>query len=218
MDVGHQEHAFPVQMLTRLPQRYHDRQPWKGSETKTTFRFYCAQNQQEVKRRKVEPVRAKTLMERYRCMGYMRITIDTEDFSLFSIRYKHPAEHEHYTDISIPAASKECIKSKKDKTPSELFFTQKQVYACGSLENELAWKLHPDQLVSTGMILDRIVDKGIERVPLLAEAGVGAFAFVVKDVLSERGAVIHELAMDSTCKHHCPLLSLVRHSNYPDIR
>ncbi|KAJ9111276.1 hypothetical protein QFC22_006576 [Naganishia vaughanmartiniae] len=205
--------ALEIWEVSKYRWIYKDKRQWRGVETKATYRFYCAQNQKEVKRRKEDPLRARTPMDRFPCMGSMVIIIDSADLSRFTIRYKHTEEHEHFTDISIPQDAKDHIKAKKDKTPSELyadlkqqylgrsmFFTQKQVYARWCLENEMVWKLRPEQLVSAGMILERMAGRGIERVPLVQEAGVEAFAFVMKDVLTERGTMIHEIGMDSTWK------------------
>lgn len=66
--------------------------------------------------------------------------------------------------------------------------------------NETAWKFNEDQVESTLKLLK--IMQGLEEsevIPILQEKGIHAISFAFKDVLSELGETIEEIAMDSTC-------------------
>jgi hypothetical protein len=192
---------------------YRDSAPWKSNPDMTTYRFICSQDEANAKKPKLDPDRPRVPMERYPCKGSLTIRIDQNDLSRILVRYHHTLQHTHYTDISIPPDDMKYIKEKRDKTPSDLYahlktkyalgkmyYTQKQVYAAWQVENQRTWKLDKDQLVSARMQLDRQSADHVTRIDLEPETGVKAFAFALAEVISERGSLIHEIGMDSTCR------------------
>lgn len=66
--------------------------------------------------------------------------------------------------------------------------------------NETAWKFDEDQVQSTFKLLK--VTQGLEEseiIPIRPEMGIHAIAFAFKNVLSDLGKIVEEIAMDSTC-------------------
>jgi hypothetical protein len=131
-----------------------------------------------------------------------------------SIEYTHKHYPARYIDISSPDEPKQYISNRTDKKPSELYaefkklwatksrpvyFTQKQVHAQWTLENEKVWKLDEDELVSDQIVIDRFNNNDLEKLALPEMDGIQAYAFAMKTVLSERGPFINEVGMDSTC-------------------
>ncbi|KAJ9123013.1 hypothetical protein QFC24_004052 [Naganishia onofrii] len=159
--------------------------------------------------------RKRFAMPRWNCEGHVTIQVDRRDMSRVVVRYGHNQDHVHYTDIILSKDAVDYISANLDRTPSEIHsklrrkyaekdkpvhFTQKQVHARWTHENERVWKLDPDELASAALVLEKYASDDIEILSLPIVTGAEAFAFAVKKALVTRGPLVHEVGMDSTCK------------------
>jgi hypothetical protein len=183
---------------------------------KRTDYYYCAQNDKEAAPSldydDPERRRRRRAMDRFDCGGYLDITSNAANLDEITIRLYHTEQHVPYCDIYIPEDLRKEIDSRPNDKPSEIWsdilekdpctqLTQKQVYARWTLANASNWKLDPDQVVSSRMLIEQW--KGGEKMQLIdlkEETGISSIAFAFEDVLRRHGSNIEEIAMDSTCK------------------
>ncbi|KAJ9106406.1 hypothetical protein QFC21_001552 [Naganishia friedmannii] len=195
-----------------------DRTEWTGLPDVLSFRYHCAQDVVHKKSRidEEQRKRKRNFMPRWDCHGQITIRIDRRDMSRVFLKYVHSQDHTTYTDIVLPKDAVDYISANTDRTPSEIHaelrrkyaaadkpvhFTQKQVHARWTRENERVWKLDPDELTSASLVMQRHRESDrIDLITLPTITGVQAFAFAVRDVLEQRGPFIHEVGMDSTWK------------------
>jgi hypothetical protein len=85
----------------------------------------------------------------------------------------------------------------RDNPQTEL--TEKQIYASWAHLNEDTWRLNNEQVKSAQKILENLEGDRIEIIPVRAEDGISAIAFGFKEIVSDYGKEITEIAMDSTC-------------------
>lgn len=78
--------------------------------------------------------------------------------------------------------------------------TENQVYAMWLSENEQAWKLDADQVVSAQKLVEREAGKEVELIALREEPGTAAIAFALKEPMKEWAHETAEIAFDGTCK------------------
>ncbi|KAJ7230420.1 hypothetical protein GGX14DRAFT_553901 [Mycena pura] len=80
--------------------------PSAASDSVRMYSFYCAQNEDEVKKSQVNDDprkrRARMKMSCFPCKGYLHITVDDENLELpLRLKLKHHLSHLHYVNISI---------------------------------------------------------------------------------------------------------------------
>jgi len=85
----------------------------------------------------------------------------------------------------------------RDNPQTEL--TEKQIYASWAHLNEDTWRLNNEQVKSAQKILENLEGDRIEIIPVRTEDGISAIAFGFKEIVSDYGKEITEIAMDSTC-------------------
>jgi hypothetical protein len=59
-------------------------------------------------------------MDRYPCVGTLRVSVDDENQHTIKIWLKHGIAHQAYTDISLPAEVAKIIEDMKSLPPSQV--------------------------------------------------------------------------------------------------
>jgi hypothetical protein len=77
--------------------------------------------------------------------------------------------------------------------------TQKQIYACWARLNKDTWHLSNEQVQSAIKVLEACDNTQVEIIPVPNEPNIISLAFAFKEVFTEFGADVQEIAMDSTC-------------------
>ena len=89
-----------------------------------TYVFYCAQLEgEETKNKKInneKKRRPRMKMERFKCSGWLRITVVDGDPSTVKVRLVHSRSHPAYTDISLPDATAQLIREMRDSTAAKV--------------------------------------------------------------------------------------------------
>lgn len=80
--------------------------------------------------------------------------------------------------------------------------TEKQIYAHWAHLNEDCWRLDKNQVKSAVKVLEAFDGMVVDIIPILEEAGISTVAFAFREILSDYGNEVLEIAMDSTCKCH----------------
>lgn len=101
--------------------RYKTKESYDNAPLKTTFRYYCAQSCKEQQRQKADPQKIRGTMDIWECNGYLSVRIETENLASVILRYSHNFAHQGYNDIALPEQAIEHIRSRKDRTPGELY-------------------------------------------------------------------------------------------------
>ncbi|KAJ7852598.1 hypothetical protein B0H13DRAFT_2359391 [Mycena leptocephala] len=187
-----------------------------ASDAVRTYSYYCAQNEDEVKKSQLhdEPRKRRTRMKmsRFPCKGTLQITVDDDNLEIPQrLKLKHHQSHLHYVDISISKNIHDFVEAQKHESAATIWtrvlaenpgteVTQKQIYALWSELNEGAWRLDDDQVKSAQMILEKLEGTDVEIIPIRAEPGIHAIAFALKEVVDGWAEEREELAMDSTWK------------------
>jgi hypothetical protein len=89
----------------------------------TTYTFYCAQlagEQTKQKRTETGKRRARMTMDRYKCGGWLILTINENELASVGIRLTHHRQHPPYTDISILEDIVKEIERLKDLTAAKV--------------------------------------------------------------------------------------------------
>ncbi|KAG6835113.1 hypothetical protein H0H93_004744 [Arthromyces matolae] len=185
-------------------------------DTVYVYTYYCAQLDGEQSKKRLNEDeskrRARMCMERLKCSGWLHITIDSEIWSEIIVCISHYLSHTPYTSISMPDEVARLIESLKDLTPTKIWdailskfegklnITQKQVYAHWSRLNQNRWRFDDDQVASTRKVLESFEGIVVDIIVIPEEPGISVIAFAFKEILTEYGAKIQEIAMDSTWK------------------
>ncbi|TFK47321.1 hypothetical protein OE88DRAFT_1636709 [Heliocybe sulcata] len=150
-------------------------------------------------------------MRRYKCRGWLRITIFKVDTRLAHVHMTHDLAHTHVTDISLSSEILELIDEMRNQTASDIYdvilerypktqVSQKQVYARWSHINESLWRLHNDEVTSTRMLLEAIEGIVVENIPVVEVEGRSVIAYAFRDIVEGWAHKTAELALDSTFK------------------
>ncbi|KAG6907485.1 hypothetical protein DXG01_008775 [Tephrocybe rancida] len=187
----------------------------KTNASATVYTYFCAQIKgEETKKRLTEDKskrRARMCMERFDCDGWLHITVDTDDLTTICICIAHYKCHTPYTSISIPDDVKKLIEEMKDLPATKIWdallsktgkteLTEKQIYARWVRLNEDRWRLDNDQVTSARKVLQSFEGVEVDIINIPQEQGISCIAFAFREVLSEFGSEITEIAMDSTWK------------------
>lgn len=78
--------------------------------------------------------------------------------------------------------------------------TERQIYALWTKENEGAWKLDDDQVISAQKLIEKHAGKEVILVSTRNEPGMVALAFALKEPLEKWGEQTLEIAFDGTCE------------------
>jgi hypothetical protein len=94
------------------------------SQRNGTYIFYCAQLDGEETKNKVmddaKKRRARMKMDRFKCGGWLRVTVDGDGQDMIRVRLIHTLPHQKYTDISLPEATTKIIEEMKDSPASKV--------------------------------------------------------------------------------------------------
>jgi hypothetical protein len=95
------------------------------SQRSGTHVFYCAQLDGEETKNKVDDMkkrRARMKMDRFKCSGWLRVTVDGDGDGQDTIRVRltHALPHQKYTDISLPEATTKIIEEMKDSPAAKV--------------------------------------------------------------------------------------------------
>lgn len=97
----------------------------KRNHSATTYTFYCAQFEGEQTKKKLTETgkrRARMTMDRYKCSGWLFITLNNDDLIMAGVRITHYRCHPPYTDISISDDVVDDIERLKDLTAAKVWF------------------------------------------------------------------------------------------------
>ncbi|KAJ7835612.1 hypothetical protein B0H13DRAFT_1482910, partial [Mycena leptocephala] len=116
-----------------------------ASDAVRTYSYYCAQNEDEVKKSQLhdEPRKRRTRMKmsRFPCKGTLQITVDDDNLEIPQrLKLKHHQSHLHYVDISISKNIHDFVEAQKHEKILKIWtrvlaenpgteVTQKQIYA-----------------------------------------------------------------------------------------
>jgi hypothetical protein len=95
----------------------------KRSQSSTTYTFYCAQFEGEQTKKKLTETgkrRARMTMDRYKCSGWLFVTLNSDDLMTAGMRITHYRCHPPYTDISISDDIADDIERLKDLTAAKV--------------------------------------------------------------------------------------------------
>ncbi|KAG6917946.1 hypothetical protein DXG01_017130, partial [Tephrocybe rancida] len=194
---------------------YKKKTPSKTSSTLMKYSYYCAQNEAEQSKPKLNENpskrRARMCMQRFKCDGWLHVSVDENDSSQVIMRITHYENHIPYTDISVSEKVEELIGSLVDLPATKIWdivlekklegqLTQKQVYAHWAQHNENRWRLDNDQVLSARKVLEACEGIEVNVIDVPHEKGISSLAFAFREVLSVYGSKITEIAMDSTWK------------------
>ncbi|KAG6904096.1 hypothetical protein DXG01_012660, partial [Tephrocybe rancida] len=163
----------------------------KAHKNVIKYSYYCAQLEGEQTKQKLNENttkrRARMCMERFKCDGWLHISIDENDPSTVILRVTHYENHIPYTDISVSEKVDELIKSMSDLPATKIWdvilekklegqITQKQVYQHWSHHNEGRWRLDSDQVKSAKMVLERSEGINVNVIDIPQEQGLSSIA------------------------------------------
>ena len=89
------------------------------ADSTTTYTFYCAQLHSEQTKQKLTETGtqwAHMTINRYKCSGWLFVTLDSNDLMTAGVRITHYRCHPPYTDISISDDITKDIEQLKDLT------------------------------------------------------------------------------------------------------
>lgn len=180
-----------------------------------TFQFFCAQLADEEGKKHLhkdlQKRRARMSMERFKCKGWLNITISAMNLCQAGIRLTHHG-HKPYVSIGLSPEYSKLISDMRNQTPSKIWdvilqedpnteLTEKQIQAEWTRVNQDLWRLDDDQLKSVHKLLQNLSeDEIVENIPVTQREGTSTVAFAFKEILDEFGGKVEEVAMDSTCK------------------
>ena len=98
-----------------------------ASDSVKTYTYYCAQNEDEVKKPHLHDEtrkrRARMKMCRFPCKGTLQITIDDANLDLpLRLKLIHHQSHVEYVDISISKNIRDLVEGMKHESPSNVGF------------------------------------------------------------------------------------------------
>jgi hypothetical protein len=144
-------------------------------------------------------------MKRFYCDGWLKIAIDMErKEAVVELTHRHHAE---YIDVRVSEEVKEYIKENLRLTPRQIWedlgaktgnITEKQLHHWWMEFNQEEWKKDKDQVLSAIKLVDRY--ENVEELFCVAEGGITAIAFNVKELVKSIGLGVVEIGIDATCK------------------
>jgi phospholipase/lecithinase/hemolysin len=93
------------------------------TDSTMTYTFYCAQLHGEQTKQKLTETgtrRAHMTMDRYKCSGWLFVTLDGNDLTTAGVRITHYQCHPPYTDISISEDVAKDIEQLKNLTAGKV--------------------------------------------------------------------------------------------------
>ena len=155
-------------------------------------------------------------MDRFKCEGRLRIVIDKEmKEAIITLNHHH---HQKYVDVHVPEYIKDYIKENIQQTPRQLWedlavdsinTSQKQVHFWWREYSKSAWMMDDNQVQSALKIIDLYSD--VESMFHIAEDGITAIAFCIKEFIESVGGKAVEIAIDATCEYRIFAASLTRY-------
>ena len=100
-----------------------------------TYTFYCAQLKGEQTKSKLTETgvqQVRITMDRFKCSGWLIITLDVGDLTSTGIRITHYQPHTPYTDISLSEEVTKEVERLKDLTAAKVRTSSKFVYCMTS--------------------------------------------------------------------------------------
>lgn len=142
-------------------QSYKKKTASKNSDHVKVYTYYCAQLEGEQTKQRLHEDgakrRARTTMDRYKCYGWLHITLDDRNLSSSTIRITHHQSHHPYTDIETREVTVRVLgrRRREDSPEAEVIRELKPTSGVAPRPNQQGEELHENANVA-----DLKTDKG----------------------------------------------------------